>query len=480
MRLRRAHPSHQDHLILMLSSMFTVPNLFGAWHWSNQIGPGVGHGRNTVVLTSLYIFFRSKWFIVMGAMHINSAAMGSIRIVQSQTLAKVGHPTSTFTCKGGTSWCQPKECKTRSGQSTENFIEACKASIGFEDLVFLDGLSLFICKVFLCFTSPVHLLSECSSSCLVGGEVEVTGEGFCTLCFLHFACTDLPFSTTSLTLGASSYLLFSAFASSLCLFSSSSFCFSTWAVRSSSYVSHPSTSLFCSPTSSFCPSGLLMSTALLPPFPSPVWLDSSMSNLALITSTSTKTNSNFCMPSNETPWAAWGQPGKPLQKYGFLLGDTSGPRSMQPKLGVQGVTWDQVPTVKISQVCNVLENDIYLDQQAERLLHEHHIAWILAKITEKCRLIAPLSCWAAGFTFPSLLGRPWLKAQRPAACRPRCVEGTISRAWQTVVTFLVWFVIVTAVVWGTVNIDINSLMPMAPRLVLGGVWHIFGLILDEL
>ena len=31
MRLRRAHPSHQDHLILTLSSMFTVPNLFGAW-----------------------------------------------------------------------------------------------------------------------------------------------------------------------------------------------------------------------------------------------------------------------------------------------------------------------------------------------------------------------------------------------------------------------------------------------------------------
>jgi len=31
MRLRRAHPSHQDRLILTLSSMFTVPNLFGAW-----------------------------------------------------------------------------------------------------------------------------------------------------------------------------------------------------------------------------------------------------------------------------------------------------------------------------------------------------------------------------------------------------------------------------------------------------------------
>ena len=53
------------------------------------------------------------------------------QIVQSQTLAKVGHPTCTFTCKGGTSWCQPKECKTRSGRSTENFIEACKASTGW-------------------------------------------------------------------------------------------------------------------------------------------------------------------------------------------------------------------------------------------------------------------------------------------------------------------------------------------------------------
>ena len=31
MRLRHAHPSHQDCLILTLSSMFTVPNLFGAW-----------------------------------------------------------------------------------------------------------------------------------------------------------------------------------------------------------------------------------------------------------------------------------------------------------------------------------------------------------------------------------------------------------------------------------------------------------------
>jgi len=31
MRLHRAHPSHQDRLILTLSSMFTVPNLFGAW-----------------------------------------------------------------------------------------------------------------------------------------------------------------------------------------------------------------------------------------------------------------------------------------------------------------------------------------------------------------------------------------------------------------------------------------------------------------
>jgi len=32
MRLCRAHPLHQDRLILTLSSMFTVPNLFGAWH----------------------------------------------------------------------------------------------------------------------------------------------------------------------------------------------------------------------------------------------------------------------------------------------------------------------------------------------------------------------------------------------------------------------------------------------------------------
>ena len=55
---------------------------------------------------------------------------GAVQIVQSQTLAKVGHPTCTFTCKGGTSWCWPKECKTRSGRSTENFIEACKASTG--------------------------------------------------------------------------------------------------------------------------------------------------------------------------------------------------------------------------------------------------------------------------------------------------------------------------------------------------------------
>ena len=31
MRLHRAHPSHQDRLILTLSSMFTVSNLFGAW-----------------------------------------------------------------------------------------------------------------------------------------------------------------------------------------------------------------------------------------------------------------------------------------------------------------------------------------------------------------------------------------------------------------------------------------------------------------
>jgi len=31
MRLHHAHPSHQDCLILMLSSMFTVPNLFGVW-----------------------------------------------------------------------------------------------------------------------------------------------------------------------------------------------------------------------------------------------------------------------------------------------------------------------------------------------------------------------------------------------------------------------------------------------------------------
>ena len=37
MRLRRAHPSHQDHSILMLSSMFTVPNLFGAWHCVAEI-----------------------------------------------------------------------------------------------------------------------------------------------------------------------------------------------------------------------------------------------------------------------------------------------------------------------------------------------------------------------------------------------------------------------------------------------------------
>ena len=52
-----------------------------------------------------------------------------VQIVQSQTLAKMGHPTCTFTCKGGTSsQCWLKECKTRSGQSTENFIEACKAS----------------------------------------------------------------------------------------------------------------------------------------------------------------------------------------------------------------------------------------------------------------------------------------------------------------------------------------------------------------
>jgi len=31
MRLHHAHPSHQDRSILTLSSMFTVPNLFGAW-----------------------------------------------------------------------------------------------------------------------------------------------------------------------------------------------------------------------------------------------------------------------------------------------------------------------------------------------------------------------------------------------------------------------------------------------------------------
>jgi len=31
MRLHRAHPSHQDCLILTLSSMFTVPNLLGVW-----------------------------------------------------------------------------------------------------------------------------------------------------------------------------------------------------------------------------------------------------------------------------------------------------------------------------------------------------------------------------------------------------------------------------------------------------------------
>jgi len=36
MRLCCAHPLHQDHLILTLSSMFTVPNLFGAWHQSLQ------------------------------------------------------------------------------------------------------------------------------------------------------------------------------------------------------------------------------------------------------------------------------------------------------------------------------------------------------------------------------------------------------------------------------------------------------------
>jgi len=101
---------------------------------------------------------------------------------------------------------------------------------------------------------------------------------------------------------------------------------------------------------------------------------------------------------------------------------------MQPKLGVQGVTRDQVPTVKISRVCNALENDTYLDRQAEHLLHERHIVWILAKTTEKCRPIAPLSCWAPGFTCPSLLGGPWLRVQRPAARRPGCAEGTISRA----------------------------------------------------
>jgi len=59
-----------------------------------------------------------------------SPSMLGQQIVQSQTLAKVGHPTCTFTCKGGTSWCRPKECKTRSGWSTENFIEACKTSTG--------------------------------------------------------------------------------------------------------------------------------------------------------------------------------------------------------------------------------------------------------------------------------------------------------------------------------------------------------------
>jgi len=37
MRLRCAHPSHQDRLILTLSSMFTVPNLFGAWHRSGPV-----------------------------------------------------------------------------------------------------------------------------------------------------------------------------------------------------------------------------------------------------------------------------------------------------------------------------------------------------------------------------------------------------------------------------------------------------------
>jgi len=36
MRLCHAHPLHQDHLILMLSSMFTVPNLFGVWHRLSQ------------------------------------------------------------------------------------------------------------------------------------------------------------------------------------------------------------------------------------------------------------------------------------------------------------------------------------------------------------------------------------------------------------------------------------------------------------
>ena len=41
MRLRRAHPLHQDRLILTLSSMFTVPNLFGvgqhAYHWEEEV-----------------------------------------------------------------------------------------------------------------------------------------------------------------------------------------------------------------------------------------------------------------------------------------------------------------------------------------------------------------------------------------------------------------------------------------------------------
>ena len=67
----------------------------------------------------------------------------STHIVQSLTIVKVGHMTCTFACKSGTSQCQSKHCKPRSGRHLSRMAKPGLAGVWYYDrtTTFPSGIS---------------------------------------------------------------------------------------------------------------------------------------------------------------------------------------------------------------------------------------------------------------------------------------------------------------------------------------------------